>query len=181
MEVRRLLEGVHLLEGGGYFNVLMWILKGAVLIRGDIALLKFAKLSTLLIEKGSHKRYAMPTTLVVVSALWSFKIFILSYPDIKLVLVFSSYNYFISLITWLFLLVESVKPSTCDRIHSVKLLFLVFPVKMNNVCMVFDFSLVKLLHQNFYKIITSFLVFWFLSPEAFSWKFFYITIFFDFW
>ena len=32
----------------------------------DIMLLNFVKLSTLLIEKGSHKRYAMPTALVVV-------------------------------------------------------------------------------------------------------------------
>ena len=41
-----------------------------------IMLLNFVKLSTLLIEKGSHKRYTMPTTLVVIRALWSFKIFI---------------------------------------------------------------------------------------------------------
>ena len=43
-----------------------------------IMLLNFVKLSTLLIEKGSHKRFAMPTVLVVVWALWSFKIFIWS-------------------------------------------------------------------------------------------------------
>ena len=33
-------------------------------------LLKFVKLSTLLIEKDSHKGYAMPTALVGVCALW---------------------------------------------------------------------------------------------------------------
>ena len=38
-------------------------------------LLNFVKLSTLLIKKGSHKRYATLTTLAVVWALWSFKIF----------------------------------------------------------------------------------------------------------
>ena len=36
------------------------------------------KLSTLLIKKGSHKQYATLTTLAVVWALWSFKIFIWS-------------------------------------------------------------------------------------------------------
>ena len=41
-----------------------------------IKLLNFVKLSTLLIEKSSRKRYAKPTALVAVSALWSFKIFI---------------------------------------------------------------------------------------------------------
>ena len=42
-------------------------------------LINFVKLNTLLIEKGSHnihKRYAMPTALVAVLALWTFKIFI---------------------------------------------------------------------------------------------------------
>ena len=38
----------------------------------------FVKLSTLLIKKGSHKRYATLTTPAVVWALWSFKIFIWS-------------------------------------------------------------------------------------------------------
>ena len=42
----------------------------------DIILLNFVKLSTLLIERGGHKRYTMPTALVVVWPLWSFKIFI---------------------------------------------------------------------------------------------------------
>ena len=31
-----------------------------------VMLLNFVKLSTLLIEKGSHKRYAIPTALVLV-------------------------------------------------------------------------------------------------------------------
>ena len=43
-----------------------------------IMLLNFVKLSTLFIKKGSHKQYAMLTTLAVVWALWSFKIFIWS-------------------------------------------------------------------------------------------------------
>ena len=37
-----------------------------IYIYNDIMLLNFVKLSTLLIEKGSHKRFAMPTALVVV-------------------------------------------------------------------------------------------------------------------
>ena len=40
-----------------------------------ITLLNFVNLSTLLIKKGSHKRYATLTTLAVVWALWYFKIF----------------------------------------------------------------------------------------------------------
>ena len=40
-----------------------------------ISLLYVVKLSTLLIKKGSHKRYATLTGLAVVWALWSFKIF----------------------------------------------------------------------------------------------------------
>ena len=40
-----------------------------------IMLLNFAKLSTLLIKKAIHKRYGTLTTLAVVWALWSFKIF----------------------------------------------------------------------------------------------------------
>ena len=40
-----------------------------------ITLLNFVKLSTLLIKKGSHRRYATLTTLAVVWALWSFMIF----------------------------------------------------------------------------------------------------------
>ena len=43
-----------------------------------IALLDFVKLSILLNEKGRRKRYAMPTALVAVWALWSLKIFIQS-------------------------------------------------------------------------------------------------------
>ena len=43
-----------------------------------VMLLNFVKLSTLLIEKSSHKWYATPTALEVVWALWSFKIFIWS-------------------------------------------------------------------------------------------------------
>ena len=39
-------------------------------------LVNFGQLSTLFIEKGSHKQCDMPTTLVVVEALRSFKIFI---------------------------------------------------------------------------------------------------------
>ena len=42
----------------------------------DIILLNFVKLSTLLIERDGHKRYTLPAALVVVWALWSFKIFI---------------------------------------------------------------------------------------------------------
>ena len=38
-------------------------------------LLNFVKLSTLLIKKGCHERYATLTTLAVVWALWLFKIF----------------------------------------------------------------------------------------------------------
>ena len=40
-----------------------------------IMLLNFVKLNTLLIEKSSYKQYPMPTSLVAVLALWSFKIF----------------------------------------------------------------------------------------------------------
>ena len=40
-----------------------------------IKLLNFVQLSSLLIKKGSHKRYATFTTLAVVWAFWSFKIF----------------------------------------------------------------------------------------------------------
>ena len=43
-----------------------------------IMLLNFFKLITLLIKKGSHKRYATPRTLAVVWALWFFKIFLWS-------------------------------------------------------------------------------------------------------
>ena len=41
-----------------------------------ITLLNFLKLSTLFNENGSHKRYATLTSLAVVWAFWSFKIFI---------------------------------------------------------------------------------------------------------
>ena len=56
-----------------------WALKKAKQVLSTdwsyLMLLNFVKLSTLLIEKGSHNQYAMPTALVAVWALWSFKIF----------------------------------------------------------------------------------------------------------
>ena len=63
------------------WTVLMSCQRAKQLLCSDwsyIKLLNFVKLSTLLIEKGSHKRYATPTALVVVWALWSFKVFIRS-------------------------------------------------------------------------------------------------------
>ena len=41
-----------------------------------IVLLNYVRMSTLLIKKNSHKRYPMPTALVIVCGLWAFKIFI---------------------------------------------------------------------------------------------------------
>ena len=60
------------------FTVLMSSQRAKQLLSTDwsyITLLSFVKLSTVLIKKGSHKRYATLTTLEVVWALWSFKIF----------------------------------------------------------------------------------------------------------
>ena len=53
-----------------YISVCMHI---CICIYVYIHIIRF--LSTLLIKKGSHRRYATLTTLAVVWALWSFKIF----------------------------------------------------------------------------------------------------------
>ena len=60
----------------GYVKLMFKFLDFHMYVFVYITLTNFVKLSTLLIQKGSLKRYAMITALVAVWVLWSFKIFI---------------------------------------------------------------------------------------------------------